>query len=295
MTAIPRMSQPSWRRASQAGGLHPGLAFYRFLEDRGGQFQEGLKVLTNKISLPFAAELIKRQEEQLRFLEDNGWVTCCFRARLISRLAIGLGIPNRAENGFWLDQTHGLPLIPGSVLKGLSQDYALLSRDAWPGTEVFRHDPELTAIFGAQTPEKSEKPDKPDKPDKYFQARQGHVVFFEALPVLSNNANPFDLDIINPHYQPYYSEGKPPADYYSPVPIVFLTIQLGLTFQFALAARDADYTWKTNTGQECHCHIAAADLLPLAISSLQGAITTLGVGAKTSLGYGRFELLPEQP
>lgn len=286
MKAIPNLSRSSWDQAKTNPGLHPGLAFYRFLEDQDGQFQQGLKVLTNKISLPFAAELIKRQEEQLRFLEDNGWVTCCFRAKLISRLAIGLGIPNRAENGFWLDQIHGLPLIPGSVLKGVSQDYALIARNKWPGTEVFRHDPELTALFGAQTPK---------TPDKHFQARQGHVVFFEALPVLADKANPFDLDIINPHYQPYYSEGKPPADYYSPVPIVFLTIQLGVTFQFALAARDADYTWKTDTGQERHYQIAATDLLPLAVSHLQGAITTLGVGAKTSLGYGRFELLPEKP
>jgi len=281
MYAIPRMSETCWRQAQEEGGLHPGLAFYRFLEDRDGQFQDGLRLLTSSVSLPFAQELVRRQQEQLRFLEDNGWCTCCFQADLISRLAIGLGIPNRAENGFWLDQTHGLPLIPGSVLKGVSQDYALLSRDERPESAVFRNDPELMALFGAQTPA---------TPDKHFQARQGQVVFFEALPVLGGNENPFELDIINPHYQPYYGEGKPPADYYSPVPIVFLTVRIGVRYQFALAARDADFAWKNSGGQESRCRIDATDLLPLAVSYLQGAITELGVGAKTSLGYGLFRL-----
>uniref|UniRef100_A0A7V6A490 Type III-B CRISPR module RAMP protein Cmr6 n=1 Tax=Desulfobacca acetoxidans TaxID=60893 RepID=A0A7V6A490_9BACT len=285
MTAIPQISAKSWEQAVRDRCLHPGLAFYRFLEDQKGQFQEGLKLLTNSVSLPFVAELVERQQKQLRFLEDNGWVTSCFQAELISRLAIGLGIPNRAENGFWLDQTHGLPLIPGSVLKGVSQDYALLSRGEWPGAEALRNDPELIALFGAQTPEVR---------DKHFQARQGHVVFFEALPVSASQENPFDLDIINPHYQPYYSEGKPPADYYSPVPIVFLTVKKGVKYQFALAARDADFTWKNSQGVECSCQMAATDLLTLAAGYLEGAITQLGVGGKTSLGYGLFRMPSEK-
>lgn len=281
MPAIPQMSQRNWARARETGGLHPGLAFYRFLEDREGQFLEGLKVITQRTGLPFAGELVRRQQEALNFLEKHGWATCSFQAQLISRLAIGLGLPNRTENGLWLDHTHGLPLIPGSVLKGVSQDYALLLKGGGALPAVCRRDPELTALFGAQTPE---------TPDRFFQARQGQVIFFEALPVLRERDNPFDLDIINPHYQPYYAEGQPPADYYSPVPNVFLTVKPGTGYHFALAAREADFTWKDPSGQEHHCQIAASDLLQRALTYLKGALTHVGVGAKTSLGYGRFRV-----
>lgn len=279
MPVIPQMSQRNWASARETGGLHPGLAFYRFLEDREGQFLEGLRVITRRTLLPFAGDLLRRQQEVITFLQRNGWATCSFHARLLSRLALGLGLPNRTENGLWLDQTHGLPLIPGSVLKGVSQDYALQLKRGGSLPAVFRQDPELTALFGAQTPE---------IPDRFFQARQGHVIFFEALPVLRERDNPFDLDIINPHYQPYYAEGQPPADYYSPVPNVFLTVQPGTGYHFALAARKAEFTWKDPAGQEHHCHIAASDLLGRALTYVKGALTHVGVGAKTSLGYGRF-------
>lgn len=286
MKNIPAMSAPGWKAAKSQGGLHPGLTFYRFLEEEGGNFQAGLKLMTTKVSLPFADTLVRRVEDQCRFLEDNGWVTCCFRARLVSRLAVGLGLPNPTENGLWLDQTHGLPLIPGSVLKGVSQDYAQLERGEWPGLELMRNDPEFIALFGAQTP---------SPPDRHFQARQGQVIFFDAFPILKGS-NPFDLDIINPHYQPYYAQPatNQPADYYSPVPIVFLAVREDIAFQFALAAREADFTWKNSQGIESHYQISALDLLIGAASYLKGAITELGVGAKTSVGFGRFELLPEK-
>jgi len=37
---------------------------------------------------------------------------------------------------------------------------------------------------------------------------------------------------MNPHYSPYYTEGKPPADYHNPIPIKFLTVAKETTFIF---------------------------------------------------------------
>jgi len=48
------------------------------------------------------------------------------------------------------------------------------------------------------------------------QEKKGKVIFIEAFPCFS-----FELknDVMTPHYSEYYSDGKPPADYYDPVPI----------------------------------------------------------------------------
>jgi len=81
-----------------------------------------------------------------------------------------------------------------------------------------------------------------------------------------------ELDIMNPHYQPYYQHGEAPGDWHSPNPIFFLTVPKGVEFQFAIAPRNSE-----------------DELVERAKELFVSALKEFGVGAKTSLGYGRFE------
>lgn len=63
----------------------------------------------------------------------------------------------------------------------------------------------------------------------------GGAVFFDAVPI---QAPRLKLDVMNPHYPAYY-QGKnvPPADYLSPSPVYFLTVEQGSPFLFAVGLR----------------------------------------------------------
>ena len=106
----------------------------------------------------------------------------------------------------------------------------------------------------------------------------GRVVFFDAYPVLEEDRNLMELDILNPHYSEYYTgKGTPPADYLSPKPTQFLTVARGTSFLFRL------YT----------AH-KGAKIIPKAKHWLIEALTGQGIGSKTSLNYGIFECSSEK-
>jgi hypothetical protein len=99
------------------------------------------------------------------------------------------------------------------------------------------------------------------------QKKKGEVVFLDAYP---KDVPQLHIDIMNPHYGPYYSDGVPPADHHNPTPIKFLTVAPGTTFIFRAVT-------KKENG------------LPQKVKkALLSALTEEGVGAKTAVGYGRF-------
>ena len=101
------------------------------------------------------------------------------------------------------------------------------------------------------------------------QDKKGEVIFFDALPVIDQNRDFVVLDVMNVHYRDYYQKGKTPGDWMNPNPVFFLTIER-LKFRFVVASKDESLS------------ITALDLL-------KNAINKVGIGAKTSTGYGYFE------
>lgn len=97
------------------------------------------------------------------------------------------------------------------------------------------------------------------------QKRAGVVTFHDALP----SAYRFEPDILTVHHRGYYQQGETPADWDSPVPIPFLTVVSGV-FYIPLAGPEA---W-----------------VQAAATILNGALSELGIGAKTYSGYGRMRL-----
>lgn len=98
------------------------------------------------------------------------------------------------------------------------------------------------------------------------QKNKGGVIFFDSYPVGNINLK---LDVMTPHYGPYYSKGNPPADYHKPKPIKFLTVE-ETKFRFYLASKKDD-------------------LLNKSKNWIQESLQNYGIGAKTAIGYGYFK------
>lgn len=98
------------------------------------------------------------------------------------------------------------------------------------------------------------------------------MTFFDAFPVRRPSLK---LDVLTPHYGPYYMEREPPGDWFSPVPVHFLAVSPGVEFQFwfrSVPERGSD---------KVQDEIRVAELLPVALD-------WLGIGGRRSSGYGIF-------
>lgn len=212
-----------------------------------------------------------------------------FKMKTKSRLIVGLGQESVYETSIRLHRNYGVPIIPGSALKGITKYYAIMQL-----AERFARESGGFEEAVRKAQEYIEEPDT-KKIDKLVnveintggltigelrqifgtQANEGEVIFFDALPEPNNLQDVFELDIMNPHYQPYYSGSEPPGDWFDPNPIFFLTVREGVVFNF--------WIWQRREHN--------SNLLEKTKILLIEALKEVGVGAKTSLGYGRFEEL----
>ncbi len=225
--------------------------------------RNGGKTQNNHIDAVFARNAYQRWH---KMMESLGAET--FELTLDWRMIVGLGGETVLETDLILHHLYGIPIIPGSALKGLTRAYAAGEDKDYYIPENFPKErrrasknieedhSEIKRIFGTQTD-------------------AGTVCFFDAMP-LRGQAQ-FVLDIMNAHYPDYYNSLqskniKAPANDQQPNPVVFLTVT-NTTFTFALAPRNP----KDKTDVE------------LAKKWLQKALQKYGIGGKTSAGYGYFK------
>jgi CRISPR-associated protein Cmr6 len=102
------------------------------------------------------------------------------------------------------------------------------------------------------------------------QNQAGDAVFFDALPFTPPK---LEMDVLNPHYPDYYQDdaSQPPADWQSPKPVYFVTVAAGTKFLFGVGSR----TKNSENAQ-------------VARQWMKSALQEMGVGGKTSAGYGFF-------
>ncbi len=235
---------------------HPGLWYDKFcncwsvrhgLWDLGTNKKRWIQTVTGQSGDP---DQIKDSIERMMSLVTARSGTFLFM-RTEGRFVTGLGQEHPVENGFTWHPTLGTAYLPGSSVKGLVRAWA----EQWEQAEKNI----ISRIFGEE--------------DETAPKRVGSIIFFDALPLTSIR---LETDIMTPHYVPYYQnrEENPPRDWYSPVPIPFLTVAEGQPFLFSIAPR------KVNEAGE--------EDLQLVKGWLQEALEWLGAGAKTSVGYGRF-------
>ncbi|MGW5219897.1 type III-B CRISPR module RAMP protein Cmr6 [Nocardia sp. NPDC004085] len=172
------------------------------------------------------------------------------------RVVVGHGETSAAETSLTMSPTYGFPLLPGSALKGLSASY-LRGRTEEPGVEQ-----RMRRVFGSPRPDQTA-----------VAAGKGVVSWFDALPVGTVR---LVIDTLTPHVVPYYRDGHDtgaphavPGEYDNPIPVRFL----------AVTAADKASGYRALLRGPTDEVLDAAALLCAAVDEL-------GIGAKTSAGYG---------
>jgi CRISPR-associated protein Cmr6 len=200
--------------------------------------------LDNHIDTRLVEHVYKRWQHAIAAMQAQ-----CFTATTEWRIVVGLGGETVLETDLTLHHLYGIPLIPGSALKGLTRAY--VTGEVYKSKKIEDDDPVVQRLFGTQKD-------------------AGSVIFFDAMPV--DGKIKIDLDIMNVHYPKYYGEKQLPTNNQDPNPVTFLTVT-NTTFLFALAPRRSKDT----------------EDVTLAIGWLQDALRQYGVGGKTSAGYGYFK------
>jgi CRISPR-associated protein Cmr6 len=204
---LSRRKACSWQLESAS---HAGLWFDRGIEqipstgskekDTDQPFTKHAKAVATISEPAIYAAFIDRWKLQLA---QHGATTTT--AETLGRLALGLGGANVIEAGLRLQHTYGMPIIPGSALKGLAANFAdcRIEDPQWRNGGSAH-----TTLFGTTD-------------------QSGCVTFFDALYVPSSGyqRRALHTDIVTVHHPKYY-QGKdaPPADWDSPTPISFLSI-----------------------------------------------------------------------
>ena len=186
-----------------------------------------------------------------------------------SKLLVGLGRAHVLQNvGLAFDRTTGLPLIPGSAVKGVVSTWA-----AWSaaGDDLFKDPPTIPKTrTDYHTPDTALARHILGDNSEDGSTAAGEIIFLggfpETLPILG-------LDIVNPHHE---TDG---SDKHNLTPNVFLCLEPGMPatcWRFPIIVR---------SGAE-----DPAKLLQVAGDWLIEALIQTGIGAKTAAGYGRFRL-----
>lgn len=220
-----------------------------------------------------------------------------FVARTASPLIVGLGGGHVLETDITLDRNSGAPIIPGSALKGLARNTALIELalvlSYADNVDRLATLNALDELLSKQLSEKYTEEDLCAELSKLIDGQAefawdgivnyravfgtvgqaGAVIFLDGL-YADKGLPAFAIDIMNPHFGSYYTNPKEnaPSDDKNPVPVTYLTVVTNQDFCFGVLPRQ---------GQN-------VALCQLALKWLKTGLSTYGVGAKTAQGYGLF-------
>ncbi len=174
-------------------------------------------------------------------------------AQTQGRLIVGLGAESVLETGIALHHTYGMPLIPGSALKGLARHYFESVAGRTASGSVSQAMSECCDVLFGSTGE------------------AGHITFYDAwyVPDSAPDDRPLVLDVITVHHPTYYQRGGAqwPWDFDDPVPIQYLSVR----GRFWLAIQGPSEAWAQ-----------------LGLKVTLQALEDYGIGGKTASGYGRL-------
>lgn len=240
----------------KSGEAHPGLLLTKGMVD----FPEGSKVGETKaerireICEISPSKIYKAAYERWKSATQN---FAHIEAALVGRLYIGVTRDNALETGVTVSHTYGMPMIPGSAVKGLCRACA----NDWLKDKDGKENKEASAyLFGNEWGEKDEA-----------KLEVGGLIFHDAWWIPDADKKPFVPEVVTVHHQVYYgSEGKQAAtDFDSPIPAPQIAVQG--RFYFVI---EGDSAWTK-----------------LAVRLLEQGLANRGIGAKNSSGYGFFSTL----
>lgn len=281
-----RRTLAAWHAQPRQSSQNAGLIFDRYAPDWWND------QTAKKNGLLAVTQAAARADQELLAAWQARWQQTAaavqaepFTLRTEWRLIAGLGRKGPLEVGFTFHR-YGFPILPGSSLKGLARAWGLLRVAETTNAADLRT---LDAVLSQEDSEKFEKewPALAQAANDATLARRtadgwrelfgttanaGRAVFLDAVPA---SLPTLVLDIMNPHYPKYYQGSEAPTDSQNPIPVYFLAVAADTTFQFAVG-------WRGSLDKHGQNYRTTAK------TWLTQGLLNLGVGAKTSAGYGYF-------
>lgn len=280
--------------------------FLKLWDDKFNQADKKANALKEVRSLStsdreFIGNLIRRQNAI--FVDDERFVRT---GKLSSPFVTGLGIDHPIENGFAFLSPYGIPYYPGSSVKGILRKAALELIDERKGSWNIVH---FWHLFGLDKDviSNEECASRCDSDDtrRYLQSIQqnsdvtekdickyleninvrGVLSIWDVIPNIPLGQS-LTIEIMNPHLSSYYQGNQDKAllnEESNPVPIPFLTVPVGSIFNFHVKC---DLIRLKYLSPQLYEGTLWRDLLDTAFDRL---FSWIGVGAKTSVGYGALE------
>ena len=257
--AFPKEIREILKNSQRSEEIHAGLWLDKYITDQSRDDTQSRRTFVEEVSTLSVPEAYKAfYTRWQKALDDYG--ARRREAIVQGRMSVGLGAESVLETSICLHRTYGVPYIPGSALKGLAASYTRLYLDE---DERWKKEGAYYKVIFGNTDE------------------AGYITFFDALyvpPARGHERQVLYPDIITVHHAEYYQgkQGAAPLDSDNPTPIPFLSATG--TYLVALAAppdMPQPEAW-----------------INITFSILEKALAELGIGAKTSSGYGRMKLKP---
>ncbi|QTA80251.1 Putative CRISPR type III-B/RAMP module RAMP protein [Desulfonema limicola] len=183
----------------------------------------------------------------------------CFDISSITKVLSGTGNASVHEFGVNLNKPWGVPYISGTTLKGLVSSYLAENGGLdWGKNENSIKSINQVELFGGKID---------DDANSYI----GSIVFNDAWLYPEKDKSWFVIDIINVHNKKYYRGERLPDGTENPVPVKIAALKPDLKFFVSIQGEEKQ--------------------LNFVKSILKKALIDNGIGGKTSIGYGRFEIL----
>lgn len=253
-----------------------GLAFTRLIpkafessdhKDRG----EVIDALANaNTDYPAYQAALKGYRELIR----QGALGACttFELKTATRLIIGFGERGGLDFGITLHHTYGVPVLPGSALKGSASSFAHATGGPdWAKTPGNKGKFAADLFGGRHQPARGRE-----------IVASGLVDFLDAWWVPDGYATPFTRDVITPHHNSYFSKDGWPDGMDDPVPVSIIVLRPGLTFLFTVRGPDKTREVAAGILRDALCHRRDPD-------NNDRTLPGQNLGGKKTIGYGRFE------
>lgn len=242
--------------AEGSNNLQYGINYHVNQKDNGKFFyQESLKFSINQ------SRLIQNRNKQFDDLmkSNDDFESICLTVTATSPFISGLGAEHITETGIYLHHTYGVPFLPGTMLKGVVNQWL---EKASKMDESFIPLRQLTGLEENEGSENSQE-------EENQRGSKGllifHDCFFSQLELKK--------DIMTPHFGSYYGSSKNFVEEDRPVPVKFNAVEFKGNAHLWVS-------WDKST------KIDDKEKLSKIIAK---AIEETALGAKTNVGYGRFK------
>lgn len=307
MAAKMKYTVPDYMAALVKKADNPYQLFNRFLDNRPPQtrWKNGEQISVknaNHCKIAEPAQLFTAFQKANQLGKKAAQMDACVKeltgrydfnkmeAKLSWHMIVGLGATSVSRTSMTLEPVTGVPYIPGQALKGVTRSFIINEYFRLPGDKLKSEkakdsaerramaDPLFAFVFGSDS-----------EGDGEDMARSGHVCFYDAYPYQDTQ---FELveDIMNNHHQNYYDGGEL-NDRESPNPVKIWALK-GVNFPIWIGIPKRTWPEKApESGNDAFgAFFQGESVLDGVAGIMKDALKYQGVGAKTAVGYGSFDV-----